>query len=239
MNPTLMAITALSLTLAAEAAADPASSGAAPPETALMDPLATKDPAPKVAADAPVPPVAEFGARIGVTIPSGKLDPLNDLDDAMGPMMTVDLLLNLRLGTRFMLAPYAGAVRGPSWGEVGKACEAKSGSGSCEAAGITVGLMARFAFVRTAQVEAWGGYGFSRDWRMNGGRGFIVDLAGNEHHLLAGCEWFIRGSTRLGLFVDASFGTYDKATATGPGGTWTATSPQLHQWNTIGVQMFH
>ncbi|MGZ3478053.1 MAG: hypothetical protein ACXVCJ_26375 [Polyangiales bacterium] len=192
--------------------------------------------APLSTSEAPKPPRAQLGVRIAVAVPMGDLDARNSLDDALGTTFTTDLMLDLRVATRVILTPYVGFAKGSAGNAVQKMCDQTHVT--CAQGGLQAGGMLRFAYARTSKVEAWIGYAFSREWRYAGGGSVAASFAGNEHHLLTGVDFFVKGASKMGLYAEIAGGTYDSAEMTVGDVQWTPRDPGEHRWMSVGFQTF-
>jgi len=177
-----------------------------------------------------------FGTRVGLAIPAGKLDAGTSTGQIFGPAMVQDLFIDIRLGGRFVVAPYAGYAKGTAGSEL--SCDGAS-SDSCLFGGFHVGGMARYTWLRTAAVDAWIGYAFARHWMVATTPGSAARFAGNDHHAAAGVDFFVnkRTDTRLGAYLDVAAGRYDQGTVTAGYGSFEVARHEVHQWTTVGMQL--
>jgi hypothetical protein len=192
-------------------------------------PVAEQDSAPK-------PPRAQLGVRMAVAVPMGDLDSHSSLDEALGTTFTTDLMLDLRPHERVILTPYVGLAKGSAGSAMQKACDQTHTT--CLQGGYQVGGMLRFAYARTSKVEAWIGYAFSHEWRYVGNSQVSGSFAGNEHHLVTGLDFYLKGVSKLGIYAEIAGGTYDTAEADFAGSRFTVRDPGEHRWMSVGFQTF-
>lgn len=178
-----------------------------------------------------------LGMRVGLSLPAGRIDSGTNAAQVFGLSMMNDLFLDVRLGDRLVLAPYAGYLQGTG-GSATPSCS--SSAKNCGLSGVQAGAMLRGTFARTSAVDVWVGYAFSRQWLAfsNSEAGVTARFAGNDHHAAVGADFFLneRNDTRLGAYLDVGFGKYDHASVTNYGGTFESTTHEVHQWTTFGMQ---
>lgn len=176
-----------------------------------------------------------FGTRVGLSIPSGQIDSGTRSSELFGVAMTQDLMVDIRLGDRFVFAPYGGYMKGGTGSAI--SCKGEK-SDDCGMFGLQVGAMLRGTIARTNTVDFWAGYAFSHDWQTVLTKGAHADFQGNTHHAAFGVDFFIndRNDTRLGAYLDFAFGRFDEGKVTTWAGNGTVTDHGVHQWTTFGMQ---
>jgi hypothetical protein len=173
--------------------------------------------------------------RIGAAIPSGQIDAETPMASIVGPAFTNDFLLDIRVGDRFVFAPYVGYLMGVTGSEL----NCSSSSSDCRTFGAQLGGTLRYTFARTQSVDAWFGYAFGRQWLGFQQDGVSLKLAGNDHHASVGVDLFTnkKNDSRMGVYVDFAVGKYDAASLTVSGyGSATVVDHGVHQWTTLGAQ---
>ena len=202
----------------------------APTTAAAAAPIV--DARPTVAANEPALSPVSFGMRTGLALPSGSVSGAK-MSELFGLAMVVDMMVDIRLGGRVVLAPFAGYLQGT----VGSALSCPPSDKSCGAFGARAGGMLRTTFARTKDVDAWFSYAFAHEWQSVSTTGDTASFTGNAHHLGIGIDFFVNNvnDRRLGGYVDVGVGGYNKGEVNGVA----LVDRDMHHWTTIGMQVVY